>query len=625
MKKFLPILAAACIGATSSGGVSAQAPLHVAELADLELEQLARLSVTSASRRPERLADVPASIFVITAEDIRRSGVTSLYEALRLAPNLTVVRGDASQYIATARGGLAGTANKMLVLVDGRTVYSPLFSGVFSDAQFVFLEDVERIEIVSGPGSTLYGTNAVNGVINVITKFAARTPGTLASVTAGEDERGASFRHGFAAGAGDARAYLRYHERDENALASGASARDSAERWFGGARYDGHWQGGTFTAQAEGYQADVDNLGGLRPLSGGHVLARYRGARAGGGDVLAQAYYDRTEREHTGSFAEVRDTVDAEAQLGSRWGAHQVVWGGNYRVSRDRTVTTPALGFMPEERTLRLASLYAQDDWQASPALKATFGVRAEHNSYTGLEWLPNVRVSYQAAPDHLAWAALTRTVRSPSRIDRELVVPGQPPYAVVPGDFQSEIAKVAELGYRGRLGGRMTLSLTAFHHEFERLRTVEPSGGALAFGNGGEGRVHGVEGWIDWAVTRDWRLVGGFVAMRSRFEVAPGRVDLGGGGLGNDPERTATLRSQWNMTRAVDFDVAIRHVGELPAPHVPAYTVLDLSVGWRVSRTVELTLSVANALDKVHREFSTAGTGAVFGRSALLKATWTP
>lgn len=621
MRKKIPI-SAAWVVTWGIGAANAQA-MHVAELADMDLEQLASLSVASASRRVERLVDTPVSIYVITAEDIRRSGATSIYEALRLAPNLAVVQGDSNQYVATARGGLAGTANKMLMLIDGRTVYSPLFSGVFSDAQFVFLEDVERIEVVSGPGSTLYGTNAVNGVISVITKSAARTAGTLVSAGVGEYDRSAGARHGFTAGEGDARAYVRYQERDERRLASGASARDAAECWLAGARYDRHWEGGSLTGQAEAYRADVDNLGGFRPLSGGHVLGRYR-TRQFGGDLLVQAYYDRTEREHRGSFAEVRDIADVESQMGSTWGSHQVVWGGNYRESRDRTVTTTALGFVPEGRTLRLSSLYAQDTWQVGRGLHLIFGVRAEHNDYTGLEWLPNARISYAPAPDQLAWGAITRTVRSPSRLDRELVVPGAPPYLLVPGRFQSEIAKVAELGYRARIAQSSTLSLTAFHHDFERLRTLEAGEGALVFANGGEGRVYGVEGWIDVAATRDWRLLGGFVAMRNRF-ATPGRIDVGGGGLGNDAELTATLRSLWNVHRAVDLDVALRHVGELPSPRVPAYTVADVSVGWRVARRVVLTLRVANVLDREHREFAEAGTGAVFGRSAHLKVTWTP
>lgn len=618
-KKLLGLLASLSCACASAQMV------QVADLADLSLEQLATLSVTTASRRTERLVEAPASIFVVTQEDIRRAGVTSLYEAMRLAPNLHVVRGDANQYIASARGGLAGTANKMLVLVDGRTVYSPLFSGVFSDAQFAFLEDVERIEVISGPGSTLWGTNAVNGVVNVITKSSARTAGPLASAVAGEDERGVSARYGAPLGNGDVRAYVRYQQREQGRLASGAGARDEAERTLAGVRYDRHGEAGSATTwQAEVYRADVDNLGGFRPLSGARLLARHRKVTAGG-DWFVQAYFDRSEREHTGTFWERRDTLDFEAQRAIVHGSHRFVWGGGYRHSRDDTANTPALAFLPEDRTLRLASLFAQGTVQAAPALQATFGVRAERNDYTGLEWLPNARATWRLADDQVLWGALTRTVRSPSRIDRELLVPGMPPYALVPGDFRSEIAKVAELGWRARPWPGATLSLTAFHHDFERLRTARLRGGELQFVNGGEGRLHGLEGWLDYTVMRDWRLVGGFVFMRDRYRLQPGHVDTGGAGLGNDPSRIASLRSQWNVARAWDIDLAVRHVGALPSPAVPAYTVLDLSVAWRPMRAVELRLNVANVADRVHREFGTPAVGAVYGRSAWLKVTWAP
>ena len=618
-KKLLGLLV--CL---SCAGASAQM-VQVADLADLSLEQLATLSVTTASRRTERLVDAPASIFVVTQEDIRRSGVTSLYEAMRLAPNLPVVRGDANQYVASARGGLAGTANKMLVLIDGRTVYSPLFSGVFSDAQFVFLEDVERIEVISGPGSTLWGTNAVNGVVNVITKSSARTAGRLASVTAGEDERGVSARYGTGLGNGDVRAYVRYQQRDEGRLGSGAGARDEAERTLAGLRYDRHRDSGSVTTwRGEAYRSRVDNLGGFRPLSGGHLLGRHREVTAGG-DWFVQAYYDRTEREHTGTFWERRDTFDVEMQRAIVQGPHRFAWGGGYRHSRDDTANTPALAFMPEDRTLRLASLFAQGTVQATPALQATFGMRAERNDYTGLEWLPNVRATWRLADDQVLWGALTRTVRTPSRLDRELLVPGMPPYALVPGDFQSEIAKVAELGWRARPWAGATLSLTAFLHDFDRLRTAQPRGSELQFMNGGQGRLHGIEGWLDYAVTRDWRIVGGFVVMRDRYRLQAGHIDTGGAGLGNDPSRTASLRSQWNVARAWDIDLAVRHMGALPSPAVPAYTVLDLSVAWRPMRAVEMRLNVANAADREHREFGTPAAGAVYGRSAWLKVTWAP
>jgi iron complex outermembrane receptor protein len=599
---------------------------HVAaaDLADLSLEELATVTVTSVSRREERLVDAPAAIFVVTAEDIRRSGAASLYEALRLAPNLQVVRGDTSQYIGSARGGLAGTANRMLVLIDGRTVYSPLFSGVFSDSQFVFLEDVERIEVISGPGSTLWGTNAVNGVINVITKSAAKTRGTLAFAGGGDDESGAGARHATTLAGGDLRAYAHYVDQRAHALASGASAQDDADHWLAGVRFDKTAGRHASTLMGEMYGANANNLAGARPLSGGHVLGRWQLSMDDGARLFAQAYYDRTEREHTGSFAEKRDTFDVEVNHSRRPAAgHELVVGGGYRSSHDRTQTTAVLGFLPAERTLVLASLYAQDQWQITPKLTGTLGLRAEHNSYTGVEWLPNARLAYSMSPDHVVWSALTRAVRSPSRLDRELVVPGAPPYVLVPGDFESEIANVAELGYRARVTPGATVSFTAFYHQFRKLHTLAPGTGGLVFANGGEGRLTGLEGWGDFALMPQWRLVWGFVLMRERFNLREGAVDLAASRLGNDPKQTFQLRSLWNVSPAWEVDLGVRYMGELPAPVVPSYTVADARLGWHVTRNLDLSLLVSNVFDKVHREFADATVGAVFGRSVFLKATW--
>lgn len=618
----LRLLAAVSI----AGSVHAQPPQRlVANLADLELEQLTQVTVTSASRREERLVQAPASIFVITAEDIRRAGVTSLPEALRLAPNLQVVRPDGSQHVVTARGGLAGTANKMLVLVDGRTVYTPLFSGVFYDALVVMLEDVERIEVISGPGSTLWGTNAVNGVINVTTKSARATQGGLLAAGAGNQERGASARLGWAAGQGGAlRSYARHYDRDEFRLASGASARDASSRWQAGVRGDWQRAAGDWTIQGDVYGADADNLGGARDMSGGNVLGRYRRMLAADSELVLQAYWDRTERSHAGSFEERRDTFDVEGHYAASWGSHKATWGGGYRASRDRTAVTPVLAFVPPERTLTIASAFVQDEFALSKALRATLGLRAERNTYTGWEWLPNARLSYTLSPDDVVWSAFTRTVRSPSRVDRDLVAPGMPPYVLVNNDsFSSEVAQVAELGYRGNFGPRVSLSLTAFHHRYEGLRTLEPGPAGREVANGAEGRMSGVEAWGELRPVQNLRLVWGFVAMREKTELLPGRVNLSEPPLGNNPRRTASLRSLWNVTPKVQLDLMLRHVGRLPNPAVPSYTELNGRIGWRAAPNLDISLVAVNALGRDHVEFGTPAQRAVFEPGWFVKATW--
>jgi len=282
------------------------------------------------------------------------------------------------------------------------------------------------------------------------------------------------------------------------------------------------------------------------------------------------------------------------------------------------------LALVPQDRTLQMASVFAQDEIALAPHLHATAGLRGEHNTYTGFEWLPNLRLSWAVTPDHLVWSALTRTVRSPSRIDRDLVVPGQPPFTIVNNDtFESEIANVAELGYRARIIPGASVSFTAFHHEFRNLRTLEPGNGAFVVSNGADGRITGIEGWGDWTVTTGWRLVGGFTLMREHTALEPGHVNLTEPPLGNNPKRTASLRSLWNIDAAHELDLAWRYEGPLDSPPVPSYTVFDARFGWRLSPRLDLSLLVANIFDRRHVEF--AGPAAEFRRSALARVTWMP
>ncbi len=609
---------------------SAATRVQLAEVADLSLEQLTQITVTSVSRRAERLSDVPASIFVITREDIRRSGATSLPEALRLAPNLHVGRTDTSQYAIAARGGNTGTANKMLVLVDGRTIYTPLFSGVFWDAQDVLLEDVERIEVISGPAGTVWGTNGMNGVISITTAPATRTPGTLAAATAGSRERGVAVRQGGTLGGGGSyRMYARHYDRDSHRTATDADLRDEGDRTIAGFRADWERGQGGFTLQGDAYRAEHRVSNAIRDLSGGNLLGRWTGQLDRGADYRVQAYYDRTEREHVGSFIETRDTFDIEANRS--WFPlpnHHVVWGAGYRASRDRIGNTAAVAFMPDRRTLTWASVFAQDEIELASNLKATLGVRFERNDYTGGEWLPNARVAWQPAAGQLLWVAASRAVRAPSRIDRDLFVPGVPPYTVIQGNenFDSEIAEVVEVGWRVQPSPSYSFSLTTFDHKFDDLRSVEDFGSGRVISNGHTGRTRGIEGWGSWRVNPAWRLTAGFVAMSEKFTPKEGRIDLGGlASLGNDPKRTASIRSHWDVTPAHELDLAVRHVGALSNPLVPGYTVLDARVGWRVTPGLDVSFAVENVFDRKYSEFGAIASRAVFERAYLLRLQWRP
>jgi iron complex outermembrane receptor protein len=602
---------------------------QVADLADLSLEQLGNIEITSVSRRTERLSEAPASIFVITGEDIRRAGVTSLPEALRLAPILQVARTSASQYAISARGFNNSIGNKLLVLIDGRTVYTPLFSGVFWDAQDVMLEDVERIEVISGPGATLWGANAVNGVINVITRPAQSTQGLLVAGGAGNIERGASVRHGGTFGAdGHYRLYGKYFDRDNTERANGTAVRDGWDKGQVGFRADWGGANRTITLQGDAYRGELEQAApGKTKIGGLNLLGRWNQKLADGSDLRVQTYYDRIEREIPGSFREELDIVDVEFQHAVRpLGAHRVLWGAGYRYARDHVQNSAALAFLPADRDLNWWNLFVQDEIALRSGLQLTLGAKLESNDYTGVEVLPSARLAWQPAADRLIWGAVSRAVRAPSRLDREFFIPGTAPFLLKGGpNFQSEISNVIEIGYRAQASSAVSYSVTAFHHRHDRLRSVEPApGGGFVLDNKIEGKTSGLEAWGSYRVTSAWRLSGGLVLLDQDLRLKPGSANTGGeSALGNDPTHQWMLRSTLDITARHEFDLAVRRIGALPNPGVPAYTAVDARLGWRPRNDVELSLTLQNLFDPMHPEFGSAATRSEIERSVFLKLLW--
>jgi iron complex outermembrane receptor protein len=601
---------------------------RAADLAELSLEQLSNVVVTSVARRPESLASAAASVYVITAEEIRRSGATSLPEVLRLAPNLDVARVDTNQYAISARGFNNVLANKLLVLVDGRTVYTPLFSGVFWEAQDVLLADVDRIEVISGPGGTLWGANAVNGVINVITRSAADTPGTLAWVGGGNLESGAAARRGGRLGDdGRYRLYAKYARRDHSELPDGTAVRDASDRVQAGFRADIGTPQGALTMQGDAYWGDLDQAPGGRRIHGGNLLARFSRAFDDGGMLRVQAYYDHTYRNHAEQFRKRLDTVDVEAQYGQRvQERHQVLVGGGYRDSRDRVGNSATQAFLPANRTLAWSNVFVQDEIELADAVTLTLGAKAERNDYTGTEFLPGARLAWRVRPDFFTWAAVSRVVRAPSRIDREIYVPGVPPYLLVGNDtFISEVATVYEAGVRGQPSAAISYAVTVFDEPFDRLRSLAPTPAGLVFANDGVGRHRGVEAWGSWRVAPWWRLLGGITALRETRGAKGGRVDLSSpDSLGNDPSAWWSLRSYFDIAPQHEVDVALRHTNARGAssPAVPAYTALDVRYAWHPSRALEISLTGQNLADARHAEWQNR---AEIGRGLFLRVTWTP
>ena len=621
--RLFPLVAALAMASPARGDTGT-----AEELATLSLEELGDVQVTSVSRKSQRLAEAAASIYVIGADDIRRAGATRLPEALRLAPNLQVARLDASSYAISARGFNNALGNKLLVLVDGRTVYTPLFSGVFWDVQDVLLEDVDRIEVISGPGSTLWGANAVNGVINVITKRPRETRGGLLALHGGRDDASAALRWGGDLGAARVRAYARRFrvERTEDATGTGL-----ADGWDGRqAGFRSEWgdEARRFTLQGDVYDGE-----GTRPLfgslqaSGWNVLARWRRQSAAGDEFRLQAYVDHAERDDPLLFGDTMDIVDVEFVHSLARGRHALVWGGGLRHARDRVEAGLLATFLPNRRTLRWYNLFVQDGIAFGDDAELTLGLKLDHNRYTGAEWLPSARWAWRAGDDRLLWAAASRAVRSPSRIDREFFLPATPPFLIDGGpDFRSEVANVFELGFRDQSGGRLHWSLTAFHHDYDRLRSGQPAGTGFQVQNRSEGTVAGLEGWATWRATPRWRLTGGFVRQWIELRQEAGALDPEGTtALGNDPDYQWQLRSSFDIARDQGLELAVRGVGALPHPAIPAYTTVDAGWTWRASPALDVGLHVRDLFDDGHVEFAPGPLAPPtrFGRSAWMTLDW--
>jgi iron complex outermembrane receptor protein len=603
----LGLLACACAQAAS--------PVHMAaNLVDLSLEQLSSIVVSTVSGREEPLSRAPASVYVISAEDIRRSGALSLPEALRLAPNLQVARPDTSQYAITARGFNSTLANKLLVLIDGRTVYSPLFSGTFWEAQDVLLEDVERIEVISGPGATLWGANAVNGVINVITRPAGETQGAMAAAGTGRTQRDGAFRYGGALAGGHYRAYAKAVRRDATTLPSGAPTGDAADHAQAGFRADWGRRGDGFTLQGDAYGGQLGPV--EREIAGFNLLGRWTRDLGAGASLRLQAYFDSTARHHTAVIKEHLDTYDFELQHGLRpLGRHRLLWGFGLREYRDKVQNYPASGvaLLPPNRDLERNHVFVQDEIALLETLDLTLGAKAETNSYTGTEWLPSARLAWRMRPQHLVWTALSRAVRAPTRIDRDFF---QFPVAGGP-EFESEISDVLELGYRAQPAASVSLSATGFYHNHDKLRSLSPGPGGLVFANEREGRTSGVEAWGTWRAAQWARFSAGFVRLHQSLHVAQGAVDLAPSEASRDPDGWWKLRAAFDLGSASEVDVNVRHYEALPGNVVRDYTAVDLRWGWRASRGVELSLLLQNLLDPEHVEWT---PGAQLERGAHLR-----
>ncbi|MGR9087347.1 MAG: TonB-dependent receptor plug domain-containing protein, partial [Gammaproteobacteria bacterium] len=493
---------------------AASASVSARELSSMTLEELTAIEISSVSKHSEPLLDAAASVYVITREDIRRYGATTIPDILRLAPNLQVAKVDSSQYAISARGFNSTISNKLLVLIDGRSVYTPLYSGVFWDVQDTLIEDIDRIEVVSGPGGTLWGVNAVNGVINIITRFSGETRGGLISAGAGNYEQNGAVRYGGKFNEHtDYRVYAKGFFRDNTRRANDTNDHDSWKKGQLGFRVDWRQEGDALMFQGDAYEGAVSqNILDDQKISGAHLLGRWDKTLTDGSALQIQAYFDQTRRVWPGTIGEVLDTYDISAQhrFSLGWG-HDIVWGGGYRYARDEVSNSAFLAFFPEKRDLTLANVFVQDNIALAEQLKLILGARLSYNNYTDFDVQPNIRLSWKPADHILIWSAISHATRTPARLDRDAYIPGNPPFLLAGGpDFESEELIAYELGYRMQPHSKSAFSISAFYNVYDDLRSLEPSGRGFVVGNQMEGDTYGVEFWGSYSLTDWWQLKAG-------------------------------------------------------------------------------------------------------------------
>lgn len=604
---------------------------RVDALKSLSLEELASLDVTTAGRRLQSIADVAAAVSVITAEDIRRSAVTRLPEVLRLADGLQVARVDGRTYAISARGFNISTSNKMLTMMDGRSLWTPLFSGVFWDEHDALMADIERVEVVRGPGGTLWGANAINGVVNIVTRPATDTIGTYASLTAGTEEHAvASVRHGRALGSNGAwRAYAKFSLLDANRFADGDDAQDPQRRALVGGRAD--WSRGRdrFVVQSDAYAGRIGLIDrDDTEIHGGYLRAAWTRTLSTSSSLQLQAVGDYSSRMVPMQFSERRAGSQFDLQYQFRAGRHDLMTGGSVETTRDETTGLSTLFFEPADRTLALFSVFVQDEIELSEGrFWLTPGIRLLKNTYTGIESQPGVRARWKPTQGQTVWGAVSSAVRLPSRLDTDFRFTAGSPNVVLAGsaDFAAESVVAFEAGYRVQPHARLSFDISAFTNRYDDLRSQSLEAGTIVLRNDLNGRSTGLEVALA-AQAASWlRARGSYTRLATSTTIDDGEVDLGGGTAEfNDPAHQVSLRLYGNLPRGFEIDGFLRYVSELPHPVVPAYTELDARFGWVSSQGHELAIVGRNLLHDAHPEFGNPGPRRYeFERAVHLRTTW--
>lgn len=630
------------------------------DLKRLTLEELLNITVTTVSRAPETSTLVPAALDVITEEDIRRSGATSIPEVLRLVPGMQVARINGGIWSIGIRGFADRLARSMLVLIDGRAVYSRLFAGTYWEVQDTLLEDIARIEVIRGPGGTLWGANAVSGIINIITKSASETAGTLATGAVGSSDRGLGFRYGDQAGKfWNYRLYGKFMDRLPLFHANDLDY-DGLRMGQTGFRADWTPDARTFTIQGDIYKArlgerptvttyeppftHISNIDA--PLSGGNVLARWSAPLGAKSIAQLQTFYTRANRDEL-PVSENRDTFDVDFQhTVQRWQGHQLVWGLGYRATSGRITAVPPTAFVPDKRTDSLYSGFVQDEIVVVPdRLRATLGSKIEHNDYSGVELQPGARLLWTPTASHTWWWSVARAVRTPSQVETDyttigVINPAVPLFVrLEPNpEFASEELLALEMGYRTRPAQPVYFAFSGFYNQHDEILSTEilpavpeplPTPVRLVipvtFANGLKGNSYGAELRADVRPTAWWRLTTNYSYLRIQLSKQPGSLD-GSQERRNEglsPRHQVQVHSSMDLPRGWSFDAYYRYISKLPAGPVPGYATTNVRVAWQVMPRVEIAVVGQDLHEAHHLEWPTAGGNVEIQRSAYVSVTW--
>lgn len=641
-------LALACLACAARGvETEPERPLELAandrDFVDLSIEELMSIKITSVSKKEEKVSETASAISVITQEDIRRSGVTSIADALRMAPGMNVAQVNAHAWAISARGFQGMLANKLLVLVDGRTVYSPLYSGVYWDVQDTMLEDIERIEVIRGPGATVWGANAVNGVINIITKKSTDTQGLLASGSAGTRDTGiGSIRYGGKIGEKTTyRAFLKYAKRDEGSVVpTGLAGHDGWDKAQGGARFDFRpTKEDTVILEGEYYKGmfeEKPSIATLRPASmirptndatmaGGNVLTRWEHSFSDTSNTSLQLYYDHTEREEV-KLNQAIDTIDVDFSHQLKAGRHDIVYGAGYRHVKQSLNTTFSVQFMPAGRQTDLFSAFVQDEITVlKDKLSITVGSKFEHNDFTGFEVQPSIKALWRPLKNHAVWASVSRSVRTPAPTETDLRANliAVPPFflaSLFPNrEIPSERVFSYEFGYRAQLHKRFSIDAAGFFNAYHGLRSNElgapflertplPIHFTLPVTQQAavRGETYGGEVSAVWAPIDRIRLTAGYSFLKTLLhQDSNSHANDAEVAEGQSPEHQFHTRMFVDLPNNLEFDTAVYFVDGLKTLEIPSYTRLDARLGWRPTRHFDISIGGQNLLRERHQEYA--------------------